>query len=374
MPRLPPLTELRVFEAAARLGSFQRAAVELSVTPTAVSHQVRLLERSLGVALFRRRPRPMTLTDAGARLLPGISDGLAAFARAVELVRATAADAPLTVTTTNAFAARWLIPRLPDWRERHPDLPLQVIGTDSVVDLHAGEAQLAIRYARLPPEGLVSDKLCEDRHWPACAPTVVPTAGRRKVIDLRGRTLIHAAWLPEDDAAPTWKQWLSAARVAGQSVPEWSAMKHLTFREEAHAIEAAIAGQGLAMCSDVLVAREFANGRLVRFSTLSLPGYGFFVVSLPELALDRRVLASGNGLQGPRRETSLNIGISVSVYRPDQFRRVASAFSATASWLDRCFADPQTGGYFSDARPPNGGVFTFRNRCNSYAFSGYVPA
>jgi LysR family glycine cleavage system transcriptional activator len=98
-----------------------------------------------------------------------------------------------------------LIPRLPDWRERHPDLPLQVIGTDSVVDLHAGEAQLAIRYARLPPEGLVSDKLCEDRHWPACAPTVVPTAGRRKVIDLRGRTLIHAAWLPEDDAAPTWK-------------------------------------------------------------------------------------------------------------------------------------------------------------------------
>ena len=229
MPRLPPLTELRVFEAAARLGSSQRAAAELSVTPTAVSHQVRLLERGLGVALFRRRPRPMTLTDAGARLLPGISDGLAAFARAVELVRATAADAPLIVTTTNAFAARWLIPRLPDWRERHPDLPLQVIGTDSLVDLHAGAAHLAIRYARLPPEGWFPPNcgrsplasLRADRH--ATSPS------RPKVIDLRGRTLIHAAWLPEDDAAPTWKRWLSAARAAGQSVPEWSGMRHLTF-------------------------------------------------------------------------------------------------------------------------------------------------
>ena len=88
-------------------------------------------------------------------------------------------------------------------------------------------------------------------------------------------------------------------------------MRHLTFREDAHAIEAAIAGQGLAMCSDVLVAREFADGRLVRFSTLSLQGYGFFVVSMPELALDRRVLPSRNGLQAPPRETSLNIGMGV---------------------------------------------------------------
>jgi LysR family glycine cleavage system transcriptional activator len=290
MPRVPPLTELRVFEAAARCGSFQRAAMELNVTPTAVSHQIRLLERSLGVALFRRRPRPLTLTDAGARLLPGISEGLATFARAVELVRAMAIEAPLSVTTTNAFAARWLIPRLPDWRECHPEIPLQVIGTDSVVDLHAGEAHVAIRYARTPPKGLVSAKLCEDRHWPACAPMLVPTEpSRPEMIDLRGRTLIHAAW--DDDAAPTWNRWLSAMRTRGVSVPEWNAMKHLIFREEAHAIEAAIAGQGLAMCSDVLVAREFADHRLVRFSTVSLPGYGFFVVSLPELALDRRVLS-----------------------------------------------------------------------------------
>ena len=123
-------------------------------------------------------------------------------------------------------------------------------------------------------------------------------------------------------------------------------MKHLTFREEAHAIEAAIAGKGLAMCSDVLVAREFADGRLVRFSTLSLPGYGFFVVSLPDLIAES--LLSRNGLQGPRRETCLNIGISVSVYSAgDRFQRVANAFSAAASWFDslgmclECFADPK---------------------------------
>jgi LysR family glycine cleavage system transcriptional activator len=233
----------------------------------------------------------MTLTDAGARLLPGISDGLAAFARAVELVRATAADAPLIVTTTNAFAARWLIPRLPDWRERHPDLPLQVIGTDSLVDLHAGAAHLAIRYARLPPKG-----------W------FPPNCGRSPLASLRADRHANQSKQAEGDRS-AWAHVDTrsvAARRRRRSHLEAMAVcstrggaerarmeRHETphLREDAHAIEAAIAGQGLAMCSDVLVAREFADGRLVRFSTLSLQGYGFFVVSMPELALDHRVLS-----------------------------------------------------------------------------------
>ena len=171
----------------------------------------------------------MTLTDAGARLLPGISDGLAAFARAVELVRATAADAPLIVTTTNAFAARWLF-------------HVCRIGVNATP---ISRCRLSARTVwsifmpaqRIWPYGMQGchpkvgfHQTVEDRHWPACAPTVMPTSpSRPKVIDLRGRTLIHAAWLPEDDAAPTWKRWLSAARAAGQSVPEWSGMRHLTF-------------------------------------------------------------------------------------------------------------------------------------------------
>jgi len=151
MNKLPPLIELRAFDAAARHLSFKKAAAELGVTPTAISHQIRLLERYCGRALFRRQPRPLSLTEAGARLFPIIRDGLEAFAIAIATVKRDGDKQPLRVTTTNAFASRWLVPRLPRWRKVRPNAPLEVIGTDSVLDLHAGDADVAIRYARTLP-------------------------------------------------------------------------------------------------------------------------------------------------------------------------------------------------------------------------------
>jgi LysR family glycine cleavage system transcriptional activator len=173
----------------------------------------------------------------------------------------------------------------------HPDIPLELIGTDSVLDLYAAEADLAVRYARSPPEGCVACKLFEDRHWPSSKPGLLPMNSIKQAIDLRGQTLIHAQWLPSDNLAPTWRRWFAEVHAAGERVPEWSTMTHLRFREEAHAIDAALAGQGIAMCSDVLVAQELADGRLVRLSRLSLPGYGFFLVSLPDRVVDRRIVA-----------------------------------------------------------------------------------
>src|SRR5712671_341028 len=118
MEQLPPLSELRVFDAAARHLSFKKAAAELGVTPTAISHQIRLLEQHCGQPLFRRRPRPLALTAAGQRLFPVIRDGLAKFAIAFSSVRGDK-RVPLRVTATNAFAGRWLVPRLPSWRKAH---------------------------------------------------------------------------------------------------------------------------------------------------------------------------------------------------------------------------------------------------------------
>jgi len=115
--RLPSLNGLHAFEAAARHLSFTRAAAELNVTQTAISHQIRLLERYCGRALFRRRPRPLSLTEAGARLFPIIRDGLEAFVIAFAAVKRDGETQPLRVTTTNAFASRWLVPRLPRWRQ-----------------------------------------------------------------------------------------------------------------------------------------------------------------------------------------------------------------------------------------------------------------
>ena len=280
MQKLPPLIELRAFDAAARHLSFKKAAAELGVTPTAISHQIRLLEHHCGRALFRRRPRPLSLTDAGSRLFPAIRGGLEAFAVAIAAVKREGDHQPLRVTTTNAFASRWLVPRLPAWRKLHPTASLEVIGTDSVLDLQAGDGDVAIRYAtgRSVPTDGIADKLLGDTFWPVCNPRLLPLGRLKKPADLTKHVLIHCYWSSGDRDPPTWQRWFFVAQRKWRSVPEFKDMQHLSFREELHAIEAVIAGQGIGIFSDVLVAQELAAGTLVKVFDLSLPGYWFYVV------------------------------------------------------------------------------------------------
>src|ERR1700704_4178559 len=147
MRKLPPLRALHAFEAAARHLSFGAAAKEVGVTPTAISHQIRQLEEACGVKLFQRRPRPLLLTSAGARLYPALRNGFDALAAAMTLLAQADAPTPLRVTSPNAFASKWLVPRLPKWREENP-VALEIIGTDAVLDVRAGATDVAIRYAR----------------------------------------------------------------------------------------------------------------------------------------------------------------------------------------------------------------------------------
>lgn len=299
MHKLPPLIELRAFEAAARHLSFKKAAAELGVTPTAISHQIGLLEQYCGHALFRRWPRPLSLTDAGARLFPAIRDGLEVFAAAIATVKQERDLQPLRVTTTNAFASRWLVPRLPLWRKLHPDVPLEIIGTDSVLDLQAGDGDVAIRYAtsRAPPtDGIVED-LFSDTFWPVCSPRLLATARLKRPVDLTDHVLIHSYWSPADREPPTWQRWLAAAQRRWREVPQFKDMQHLSFREELHAIEAVIAGQGIGVFSDVLAAHDLAAGTLVKAFKLSLPGYAFHVVSKPSHPRARTIRAFSNWLR-----------------------------------------------------------------------------
>jgi LysR family transcriptional regulator, glycine cleavage system transcriptional activator len=296
MNKLPPLIELRAFDAAARHLSFKKAAAELGVTPTAISHQVRLLERYCGRALFRRRPRPLSLTDAGARLFPIIRDGLEGFVTAFAAVKRDRDKQPLRVTTTNAFASRWLVPRLPRWRKLRPNAPLDVIGTDGVLDLHAGDADVAIRYARTLPTDGITKEFLSDSFWPVCSPELL-TSGLKRAADLRGHVLVHCWWSPSDLGAPTWQRWLAAARGKWRDVPEFKDMDHLSFREELHAIEAVIAGQGIGIFSDVLVARELAASTLVRPFDLCLPGYRFYLVRRPDHPREKTIQAFATWLQ-----------------------------------------------------------------------------
>jgi LysR family transcriptional regulator, glycine cleavage system transcriptional activator len=284
MNKLPPLIELRAFEAAARHLSFKKAAAELGVTPTAISHQIRLLEQYCGKALFRRKPRPVSLTEAGVRLFPVVRDGLESFVTALGTIRRKDDRQALRITTTNAFAARWLVPRLPHWRKQHPLAPLDITGTDSVLDLLAGDADVAIRYAtsrQVPREGIVEEFL-SDNYWPVCSPDLLPAGGRLKnAADLRKQVLVHSYWFPSDIEPPSWQRWFSAAKRNWRNLPDFTDMQHLSFREELHAIEAVVSGQGVGMFSDVLVAAELTSGALVKVFNLSLPGYRFYVVRKP---------------------------------------------------------------------------------------------
>jgi LysR family transcriptional regulator, glycine cleavage system transcriptional activator len=267
--------------------SFKAAAAELGVTPTAVSHQIRELEEACGCALFRRRPRPLALTQAGASLFPVLCAGFDSFAAILEGLPGEAVPAqrrPLRVTTTNAFAHLWLVPRLPLLRATQPGLALEVIGTDAALDLVKGEADLAIRYARRPPAGLAVQELLHDWYWPMCSPTLLPDSRPARCPgDLLRHTLVHVWWDEQVGDVPNWPRWLGAARRLdpGLRPAAAGAAGALHFREELHAIEALVAGQGIGLCSDVLAARELASGALVKAFDLSLPGFGFYLAHLP---------------------------------------------------------------------------------------------
>jgi len=284
MRKLPPLGSLRAFEAAARRLSFREAAAELGVTPTAISHQIRLLEEICGQPLFRRRPRPLVLTGAGERLFPTIRNGFDTLATAVASASARFGQRPLRVTSPNAFASRWLVPRLPKWRELHPQTPLEIIGTDAVLDLRAADADVAIRYARTMPADLAALEIFRDSFFPVCSPELLAKGGRpiTRAADVLHYPLIHFDWMNRHRDAPTWQRWLATARSVDPSIPDINKTWDLSFREELHAIDAVAAGQGIAIFSDVVVSRELDSGALVKAHDLSLPGYGYYLVYMPQ--------------------------------------------------------------------------------------------
>jgi LysR family transcriptional regulator, glycine cleavage system transcriptional activator len=282
MRKLPPLRALHAFEAAARHRSFAAAANELGVTPTAISHQIRQLEAACGVKLFQRRPRPLLLTSAGTRLYPALRNGFDALAAAVALLAEEGAQTPLRVTGPNAFVSKWLVPRLPKWRDENPTVALEIVGTDAVLDVRAGATDVAIRYARRPPLDVMAHEVFRDTFIPVCSPRLMQQHGAiERAADLMRFPLIHYDWINSDPDAPTWRQWLALARSIDPDFNPLEKAWNLSFSEELHAIDAVIGGQGVAICSDVVVSNELRSGQLVKAHPLALPGYGFYLVSMP---------------------------------------------------------------------------------------------
>lgn len=275
---LPPLNALKAFEAAARHLSFTKAAVELNVTPAAVSHQVRALEDVLGVPLFRRLTRALRLTDAGQGALPYLSRGLDQLARGVEEIRSHRDGGLLTLSVSPSFGVMWLVPRLDRFRALHPDIEIRIDGTDRVVDLDRDDVDVALRYGPGGYTGVRVDRLFGQVNTPVCAPALLegPTPLHAPE-DLRRHTLLHIDW---KDAEASWRMWLLAAGVT-----EIDASAGPRFSSESMAVGAAIEGQGVALVGDMLVADELASGRLVRPFDRSFGTpltFAYYLLSAPE--------------------------------------------------------------------------------------------
>lgn len=248
---LPPLTALRAFEAAARWGSFKQAASELALTPTAVSHQVRALEDRLGLRLFERRTRLVVLTEAGRKLGASLNDAFDRMAEAIDAVKPRRAS--VTIATTPAFAAQWLLPRWHALAGAHPHIDLRLHADNGLVDLHGGTADLAIRYGKGGPyAGLQTNVLLADRFMPVASPSLT----LRSPKDLARHALIHFEWHRPDAGHPSWALWFAQAGVKP------CGLQDLRFTDESHAIQSAVAGQGVALLSEVLVRDEVRRGLL----------------------------------------------------------------------------------------------------------------
>ncbi len=253
MRHLPPLSSLRAFEAAARHESFKLAAEELSVTPTAISHQIRSLEEIIGLQLFERQTRKVTMTMAARQIYPALHQGFDLFAQALQPFIDDAGSASITVSTTTAFASHWLMPRLSAFHAMHPQITLSVLANNDPVNLETGQADLAIRLFGTPPATEAGTALFQDRL------TVMAAPGFRlsSLHDLKRVRLISYDWHHAGNNRPDWQNWFEAAGVGGMEM-----VPHLHFNEESHALEAAIAGQGIALLSQMISSDALQRGLL----------------------------------------------------------------------------------------------------------------
>lgn len=245
-----PLRAIAVFHAAARAGSLTRAAQELGVTPSAVSQQVSALEVQLGTALLTRQGRRIALTEAGERYLEMIAPHVERIAEATRYVRGSLSSGSLIVRATPTFASKWLLPRLPLFLDAHPEIELRVDATNEPTDFAREGVDLEIRHGEGNWPGLFVEAVAEERFIPVCAP-MLAAPGSLRAEDLGAHRLIHSV-----KSQVQWGAWFAAA---GLPLP---ATRRVLFDRSHMAVDAAIAGMGVALESTLMLGAALRDGRL----------------------------------------------------------------------------------------------------------------
>ncbi|MCP8464681.1 LysR substrate-binding domain-containing protein [Pseudomonas sp. ZM23] len=286
MSALPPLSALRSFEAVARLGSVTLAAAELHVTHSAVSQQMRQLETLLGVTLLLREGRGLRLSEEGRLYALQIRGALQDIAEATRLARARPGEDELVVAVTPSFGQKWLLPRLPRFRQRYPGYRLRLLASLEVMDLRQGLADVAIRIGQGRWEGLAQHRLFEDDLLVVAAPDF--NGGRLP------QTPEQILRCPRITGFESWLGWCQAAGVALPQEPA-----EFVVNDSNLSIEAVRQGQGIGLERRSLVAGALESGELVTLSDLRVPyGFPYWLVWPEREATQAKVAAFAEWLQG----------------------------------------------------------------------------
>ncbi|KXU82571.1 transcriptional regulator [Paraburkholderia monticola] len=269
--RLPPLPALRFFEAAGRHQSFKLAAAELNVTPSAISHGIVGLEEALGVELFVREPRGISLTATGADYLSYVSEAFSLIAIGTQRLPNHRADRPIALSCAPTFASRWLLPRLAGFRARWPTVNVSVDTSHRQVGFPVDGFDFAIRMSRAPVAGTAWTRLFGERFVPVCSPAYLATLrDERGALSLQRATLIHVNAASED-----WQAWLDA--TGADAIETSGGLRVDTIQL---AFEAASMGLGVALGRKPLVDSDLASGALVEACAQTVAaGTAYWLVS-----------------------------------------------------------------------------------------------
>jgi LysR family glycine cleavage system transcriptional activator len=282
------LNSLRAFEAAARLMSFQKAAEELFVTPSALSYQIRQLEDYVQMPLFNRLNRAVALTEAGERLYPGVHNGFEHLQGAVRTIGRTAQSNVLVVSSGPAFAAKWLAPRVYRFVDQHPEIELRIAASLKLVDFNVDEVDVALRFGEGKYPGHFVEPLFDELALPLISPTLLEKFGGQIGADELGQlTLLHDDSTSFMKNVVGWESWLEKEGIA-----DVDGTRGPRFNHADHGLDAAVDGAGIVLGRLSLAMRDIRSGRLVApFDTYIKASAGFHFVA-PENTLETPRIAT----------------------------------------------------------------------------------
>jgi LysR family glycine cleavage system transcriptional activator len=263
--------------------SFAKAALALSVTPAAISHQIKALEDWLGVKLFRRTSRGIELTQEGRNLAPDVRDAFSRLASGVTRIREDNISGILRVSASPSLAAKWLVSRLERFGQKEPHIDIRLNSNSTIVDFARDGADVALRFSLGEYPDCSVDLLFAADVFPVCSPSAIGNPTQLKhPRDLRHHILLHDSNSETEGRLPDWRAWLAEAGVRDIDLERGPRFNNLYL-----SIGAAIAGKGVALAPEALVADDVAAGRLIRPFALSLRGTMAFYIVAPKVGSKR---------------------------------------------------------------------------------------